>query len=465
MREIPCNLWTMISDQDSLSTNSTQEAENDSVDELKGYSRIDDIMRLLISAKWEARRYTSHVAQKPDEHLISYVPHETKDTINEARASYRVSLPYIQIFPCRSSATFIRNKDFVTCMHDISLAHYAGEICVVLCVTIGLFLRWPEQFLLRCHMSEASFGQMFSFIKAWSKAYGNSDRLTPLAYIKLKNKLEKWFKMPNLKRRVLRKTQIVYNPGVTDIAPENRLKFKRIWQRIQKEYGVERLILNNIINQSKLTKRMEEKQKAQFQSVAKTLAAKERQRILSIKQSGFISHKELQISLDYLKNKIRPSGTETSVSKPEIIRRSENIPFVETSNPEKFSLEPLRQFMVRRLKELITTSPEIKENIPETFFHDSLSTNVFRLSEEFSDSHTHEQLDWLKTTSHSRDEEFTDMDSELFQPFRHSTETSSTGTFRAEPIGIFDEDNPERYTMMQLFKAAESILKPRNAQQ
>ncbi|TGZ61652.1 hypothetical protein CRM22_007889 [Opisthorchis felineus] len=330
MREIPCNLWTMISDQDSLSTNSTQEAENDSVDELKGYSRIDDIMRLLISAKWEARRYTSHVAQKPDEHLISYVPHETKDTINEARASYR----------------------------------------------------------------------MFSFIKAWSKAYGNSDRLTPLAYIKLKNKLEKWFKMPNLKRRVLRKTQIVYNPGVTDIAPENRLKFKRIWQRIQKEYGVERLILNNIINQSKLTKRMEEKQKAQFQSVAKTLAAKERQRILSIKQSGFISHKELQISLDYLKNKIRPSGTETSVSKPEIIRRSENIPFVETSNPEKFSLEPLRQFMVRRLKELITTSPEIKENIPETFFHDSLSTNVFRLSEEFSDSHTHEQLDWLKTTSH-----------------------------------------------------------------
>ncbi|GAA51120.1 hypothetical protein CLF_105612 [Clonorchis sinensis] len=408
MRKVPCNLWTMISDNDSLSTDSRQEAENDSVDELRRYSRIDDVMRLLSSAKWESRRYTSHVAQKPEvkiqmrptcvggvvvtrsprikpanykqirrdsyvafqalytrkTHLISYMPQETEETINEARASLR----------------------------------------------------------------------MFSFIKAWSKAYEHSDRLTPLAYIKLKNKLEKWFKPSSLKRRVLRRTQIVYNPEVTDIAPENRLKFKRIWQRIQKEYGVRRLILNNIIKQSELTKITEEKQKAQFQSVAKTLAAKERQRITSMKQSGSISQKELQIYLDYLKNKRRFSETGTSAPEPEIIRKSEKIPFVETSNPEKFNLEPL-----------------IKENIPETFFHDSLSTDVCRLSEESSDSNTREQLDWLRKTSHTEDEEFTDISNELLRPFRQSTETSSTGTFRVESMGIFDEGSPERYFSNVIF--------------
>ncbi|KAG5447624.1 hypothetical protein CSKR_107843 [Clonorchis sinensis] len=382
MRKVPCNLWTMISDNDSLSTDSRQEAENDSVDELRRYSRIDDVMRLLSSAKWESRRYTSHVAQKPETHLISYMPQETEETINEARASLRPL--------------------------------------------------WLHRRRFR---------------------------------VKLKNKLEKWFKPSSLKRRVLRRTQIVYNPEVTDIAPENRLKFKRIWQRIQKEYGVRRLILNNIIKQSELTKITEEEQKAQFQSVAKTLAAKERQRITSMKQSGSISQKELQIYLDYLKNKRRFSETGTSAPEPEIIRKSEKIPFVETSNPEKFNLEPLRRFMVRRLKELITTSPEIKENIPETFFHDSQSTDVCRLSEESSDSNTREQLDWLRKTSHTEDEEFTDISNELLRPFRQSTETSSTGTFRVESMGIFDEGSPERYTIIQLFKAAESILKPRKVQQ
>ncbi|KER23220.1 hypothetical protein T265_08868 [Opisthorchis viverrini] len=395
MREAPCNLWTMISDKYSLSNDSTEETEDDSMDELRRYSRIDNVMRLLITGKLESRRYTSHIAQKPDTHLISYMSQETDETVKQARASFR----------------------------------------------------------------------MFSFIKAWSKAYEHLDRLTPLTYIRLKNKLEKWFRESNLKRRVLRRSQIVYNPGVMDIVPENRLKFKRIWERIQKEYGVKRLILNNIIKQSELANRMQEKQKAQFQSVAKTLAAKERQHIISMKQSGFISQKELQFYLDYLKNKTRQSETEASVPKPEIIRKSEKIPFVETSSPEKFSIEPLRRFMVRRLKELITTSPEIKENIPETFFHDALSTDVCRLSQESFDSYTHEQLDWFKKNSHIEDEEFDDIGSELFRQFGRYSKTSSTGTFRDESISIFDEGNPDRYTIMQLFKAAESILKPRKSQQ
>ncbi|KAF7258797.1 hypothetical protein EG68_04528 [Paragonimus skrjabini miyazakii] len=253
---------------------------------------------------------------------------------------------------------------------------------------------------------------------------------------------------------------------------------RNIWQRIRRQLKTKHVILNNRQEQDKLVKRIEALRMNQFQNAAQKLISEEFKRVWNMKCRETITEEDFRKFNVYLRLKQHESTRQEAFKKNPVTKiiMSKLLPAIKITPPTSTSLENLRTVMMKKLKELIVDTPEIKtvldalkSGITSSSFEEKIEKNILDTVEPKVDQSQHPKM--THTTPNS---ECISVDSVS----RFTTLLNFNGSIssalseikgKIAGLDIFQDCCSQQISMVELYTAAHRLLgghmKPRCAEE
>ncbi|KAF5404630.1 hypothetical protein PHET_02041 [Paragonimus heterotremus] len=339
----------------------------------------------------------------------------------------------------------------------------------------SLMVAKPEKHVLSYVDSESiaekenmrASADMLTFVQATSVIMGMDSSLTPSNYIRWRRKLTTWLDINSLQKRYIKKHEIHYHLVPGDFQPQSRCLARSIWQRIRRQLKTKRVILNNREEHDKLFERLEALRMNRFQNAAQKLTSEESKRVWNMKCREKITEEDFKKFNLYLGLKQHESAKQEAFNKNPITKliMSKLLPAIKIAPPTSTSLEHLRTFMIKRLKELIVDTPQIttvletlKSGRTYSSFEEKIEKDILDTVESKVDQ---SQLPKMMHTTPKSECISTDTVSRLTHLLNFNGSISSALSERKRKIAglsIFQDSCSKQLSILELYTAAHRLL-------